>query len=120
MHAPGRVLSVGKPYDAPTHDRRDVVVMQAIANVTDRQPMEGWWEFTPGGRTHAIYDEVKRLDQARVNEPRAAGECRQSCLSDSMTRETARNSPRLVADAIAIAIYGPLTERPADACTGWP
>ena len=42
--------------------------MQAIANVTCRQPMEGWWELTPGGRTHAIYDEVKRLDQARVNE----------------------------------------------------
>jgi hypothetical protein len=68
MHATGRVLSVGKPYDAPTHDRRDVVVMQAIANVTDRQPMEGWWEFTPGGRTHAIYDEVRRLDQATMNE----------------------------------------------------
>jgi len=47
--------------------------MLAIANVTCRQPMDGWWEFTPGGRTHAIYDEVKRLDQARLNEPRAAG-----------------------------------------------
>ena len=67
MHSPGRILSIDEPH------RRDVVVMLAIANVTCRQPMDGWWEFTPGGRTHAIYDEVKRLDQARLNEPRAAG-----------------------------------------------
>ena len=71
MHPPGRGLSIGEPYDAPTRDRRDVVVMQAIANVTDRQPMEGRWEFTPGGRTHAIYDEVRRLDQATMNETSA-------------------------------------------------
>jgi hypothetical protein len=48
--------------------------MQAIANVADRQPMGGWWEFTPGGRTHAIYDEVRRLDQARGNAASALAE----------------------------------------------
>jgi len=48
--------------------------MEAIANVAYRQPVGGWWEFTPGGRTHAIYDEVRRLDQARVNETPALAE----------------------------------------------
>jgi hypothetical protein len=57
-----------------TRERRDVVVIQAITNVADRQPLEGWWDLTPGGRTHAIYDEVRRLDQASVQETAAPAE----------------------------------------------
>jgi hypothetical protein len=57
--------------DTLIRERRDVAVMQAITNVTDRQPWEGWWELRPGGRTRAIYDEVKRLDQARMNDTAA-------------------------------------------------
>jgi hypothetical protein len=26
--------------------------------------MEEWWAMAPGVRTHAIYDEVRRLDRA--------------------------------------------------------
>jgi hypothetical protein len=64
MYSGARISS---PHDTLTHDRRDVVVMQAITNVTDGQPMEGWWQVSPGGRTQAIYDEIRRLDQAQVN-----------------------------------------------------
>ena len=48
--------------------------MQAITNVTDRQPMDGWWEVSPGDRTQAIYDEIRRLDQTRVNGTSALAE----------------------------------------------
>jgi hypothetical protein len=54
-------------HEALTRDRRDVVVMQAITNVTDRQPMDRWWQVSPGDRTKAIYDEIRRLDQARAH-----------------------------------------------------
>jgi len=67
MDSSTQISSIDDLREALTHDRRDVVVMQAIANVTDRQPMDGWWQMSPGDRTQGIYDEIRRLDQARVN-----------------------------------------------------
>jgi hypothetical protein len=55
------------PHDAAVRDKRDAVVMQAIAIVAGRQPMEEWWVSSPGVRTHAIYDEIRQLDQAGAN-----------------------------------------------------
>ena len=54
-------------YEALTRDKRDIVVMQAITNVTGRR------EMSPD-RTQAIYDEIRRLDQARVNRTSALAE----------------------------------------------
>ena len=69
MHSPSRLLYVDSAREQATRDRCDPVVAQAIANVSGRQPMEEWWALSPGVRTHAIYDEVRRLDRAGANEP---------------------------------------------------
>ena len=65
MSSPARIPRIYDVPGAQTCDRRDVVVMQAITNVTARQPVDGWWEAS-GDRIQAIYDEIRRLDQARA------------------------------------------------------
>ena len=45
---------------------RDPVVAQAIENVTGRHQAEDFWAVSPHERTEAIYDEIKRLDLAKV------------------------------------------------------
>jgi hypothetical protein len=67
MNSPAQIAAIDDLSEALTRDRRDVVVMQAITNVTNRQPMGGWWELSPGDRSQAIYDEIRRLDQAQAN-----------------------------------------------------
>jgi hypothetical protein len=46
-------------------DRRDPVVAQAIQNVAARKFMDEGWA-SPLERAKAIYDELRRLDLARV------------------------------------------------------
>jgi hypothetical protein len=67
MSSPARISRIYNLGDTPTRDERDGVVLQAITNVADRQPVDGWWDASPGDRTQAIYDEIRRLDQARTN-----------------------------------------------------
>jgi len=67
FHPYARTPTVDGPHDAVTRDRRDPIVLQAITNVTDRQPMEGWLGVSPRARTQAIYEEIRRLDLAWVN-----------------------------------------------------
>jgi hypothetical protein len=67
MHQAARISYPNDPHDAAARDKRDAVVMQAIAIVAARQPMEEWWVASPGVRTHAIYDEIRQLDQAGAN-----------------------------------------------------
>ena len=74
MDSRTQISLIDEMYEALTRDKRDIVVMQAITNVRDRQPMGGWWEVSPGDRTQAIYDEIRRLDQARANETSALAE----------------------------------------------
>ena len=71
MSSPARISRIYDVRDVETRDERDAVVLQAIMTVTDRHPVDGWWDASPGDRTQAIYDEIRRLDQARANE--AAG-----------------------------------------------
>jgi hypothetical protein len=66
MSSPARISRIYLG-DTQTRDERDSVVLQAITNVTDRQPVDGWWDASPGDRTQAIYDEIRRLDQARAD-----------------------------------------------------
>jgi hypothetical protein len=47
-------------------DTCDPVVMKAIKNVTGRKTTELWWEYSLHERTKAIYDEIRRLDGARL------------------------------------------------------
>jgi hypothetical protein len=47
-------------------DMRDPVVMQAIANVIGTRAMDAGCLGPPPGQTQAIYDEIKRLDRARL------------------------------------------------------
>jgi hypothetical protein len=47
-------------------DKRDPVVMQAIENVIGRRTMDAGCLGPPPGQTQAIYDEIKRLDRARL------------------------------------------------------
>ena len=49
-------------------DKRDPVVMQAIANVIGAQTVDMGCLGPPPGQTQAIYDEIKRLDRARLDE----------------------------------------------------
>ena len=49
-------------------DKRDPVVMQAIANVIGAQTIDVGCLGPPPGQTQAIYDEIKRLDRARLDE----------------------------------------------------
>jgi hypothetical protein len=65
MDSRTQILLIDGMYEALTCDKRDIVVMQAITNVIDRQSMGG--EVSPGDRIQAIYDEIRRLDQARAN-----------------------------------------------------
>jgi hypothetical protein len=47
---------------------RDPVVAQAIKNVADRYQVQDFWVLLPREITKAIYDEIRRLDRARINE----------------------------------------------------
>ena len=47
-------------------DKRDPVVMQAIANVIGTRTIDAGCLGPPPGQTQAIYDEIKRLDRARL------------------------------------------------------
>jgi predicted molibdopterin-dependent oxidoreductase YjgC len=107
MPSPARIQRIFDLHDALTRDKRDVVVIQAITSVTDRR------EMSPD-RTQAIYDEIRRLDQARVNRTSALPErnANNTPQSDGMTAEAAQNTPRLMADAIAISNIS----TQADAC----
>jgi hypothetical protein len=67
MSSPARISRVYDVRNVQTHGERDAVVLQAITNVTDRRRVDGWWDASPGDRTQAIYDEIRRLDQARAN-----------------------------------------------------
>jgi predicted molibdopterin-dependent oxidoreductase YjgC len=67
MSSPARIPRIYDLHDALTCDKRDVVVIQAITNVTGRR------EMSPD-RIQAIYDEIRRLDQARVNRTPALAE----------------------------------------------
>ena len=56
-------------------DKRDPVVMQAIANVVGTRPMDAGCLGPPPGQTQAIYDEIKRLDRVQLEaEHRRAAE----------------------------------------------
>ena len=56
-------------------DKRDPVVMQAIANVIGTQTIDAGCLGPPPGQTQAIYKEIKRLDRARLEaEHRRAAE----------------------------------------------
>ena len=67
MYQSARFPATDDPRDEAARDRRDPVVVKAIATVAARQPMEDWWALAPGVRTHAIYDEIRRLDWAWLN-----------------------------------------------------
>jgi hypothetical protein len=69
MYQAARFSYPNDPHDTAARDKRDAVVMQAIAIVAGRQPMEEWWVSSPGVRTHAIYDEIRHLDQAGATTP---------------------------------------------------
>jgi hypothetical protein len=69
MRQPARFPYTDSPHDEATRDRRDPVVVQAIENVTYNKQMDEWWALSPGVRTHAIYVEIRRLDQAWANGP---------------------------------------------------
>jgi hypothetical protein len=58
----------GRAREAMQTDLRDPVVAQAIKNVTGRHEADYFWAFLPRERAQSIYDEVKRLDRARMNE----------------------------------------------------
>ena len=55
-------------------DQHDPVVMQAIANVMGTQTFDAGCLGPPPRRTQAIYDEIRRLDLARLDE----AECRRT------------------------------------------
>jgi hypothetical protein len=74
MDSRTQISLIDEMCEALTRDKRDIVVMQAITNVRDRQPMGGWCEVSPGDGTQAIYDEIRRLHQARANETPALAE----------------------------------------------
>jgi hypothetical protein len=61
--------------------------MQAIENVIGKQRAEDPWAFSTRERTQAIYNEIKRLDLARINESVAPvrGEEAIPATSDGMT-----------------------------------
>ncbi len=71
MHQPARFQYIDSPRAEAARDRRDPVVVQAIANVTAQQPEEEWWALAPGVRTHTIYDEIRRLDRVCANDSAA-------------------------------------------------
>ena len=49
-------------------DKRDPVVMQAIANVIGAQTKDMGCLGPSPGNAQAIYDEIRRLDRARLDE----------------------------------------------------
>ena len=68
MHQPPRPALSSTHTDETMRDGRDPVVVRAIATVAARTSMEGWWAMAPNVRTHAIYDEIRRLDRAWADE----------------------------------------------------
>jgi hypothetical protein len=114
MSYPARTSPIYDLHNAPTRDSRDVVVMKAITNVTDRQPLEGWWEASPDGRDRSFTTRSGDLIKYGRAECLTHGEgCGQPSLSDSMPAYAAHNSPCLV-DVVAISI--PLAKRLTKAC----
>jgi hypothetical protein len=49
-------------------DRRDPVVMQALENVVGTKTTDPGYLHPPLGRIRAIYDEIRRLDRAKLHE----------------------------------------------------
>jgi hypothetical protein len=68
MHQSTRPALSSTHPDETMRDRRDPVVVHAIATVAARQSVEGWWAMAPSVRTHAIYEEIKRIDRAWADE----------------------------------------------------
>jgi hypothetical protein len=66
MHA--RRPPGGLAWGALQSDRSDLTVMQAIENVIGEQRAEDSRTFSTRERTQAIYNEIKRLDLARISE----------------------------------------------------
>jgi hypothetical protein len=58
----------GLAWGALQSDWSDPVVAQAIELVLSRHRAEVFWSVSPHERTQAIYDEIKRLDRARLDE----------------------------------------------------
>jgi hypothetical protein len=67
MNSPAQIAAIDDLSEAPTRDRRDAVV-NAGDNERHRPSADGRvGEASPGDRTQAIYDEIRRLDQARAD-----------------------------------------------------
>jgi hypothetical protein len=49
-------------------DKRDPVVMQALENVVGTETMDPGYLNPPPGRIQAVYDEIRRLDRAQLDE----------------------------------------------------
>jgi hypothetical protein len=49
-------------------DKRDPVVMQALENVVGTETLDPGYLNPPPGRIQAIYDEIRRLDRAKLDE----------------------------------------------------
>ena len=49
-------------------DKRDPVVMQALENVVGTETMDPGYLNPPPARIQAIYDEIRRLDRAKLEE----------------------------------------------------
>jgi hypothetical protein len=109
-------------------DKRDPVVMQAIANVIGAQTIDMGCLGPPPGQTQAIYDEIKRLDRARLEaEHRRTVEIQPNLKTDndadalftsiSMTRSINGRSMRLASsdrdgrcrEATTPVVPGPMT-----------
>lgn len=63
---------------------RDPVVMQAIANVVNRVPVDDWWAMPSHQRTQAIYDEIRRLDKEALRRHVTVAERPVEELADSV------------------------------------
>ena len=89
-------------------DMRDPVVMQALENVIGTKTLDPGYLHPPPGRIQAVYDEIRRLDRAKLN-----GAERRQTAKVKVKPKTGADAPASLGNVRRITVTPTATPHPA-------